>query len=167
LAGLGPVNPRCESNWNGSLGMSEQRSDLEDSESLDRDEPEPLEFWATKQKELVTSVVDYNLSTLVDLIKDATIDLDPTYQRRLRWDSSKQSRLIESFLMNVPVPPVFLNEDEYGRYSVIDGKQRLMAVANFLGNNLVLERLKIFSDINGLKFHADPQGHHHFKAIRS
>lgn len=132
--------------------MIDYSKDLEDAESLDQEEIEPLEFWVSKQKELVTSVVDYNLSTLVDLIRDQAIDLDPRYQRRLRWDSAKQSRLIESFLMNVPVPPVFLNEDEYGRYSVIDGKQRLAAIYNFFNNNLMLEKLKIFSDINENKF---------------
>jgi hypothetical protein len=58
--------------------------------------------------------------------------------------------------MNVPIPPIFLNEDEYGRYSVIDGKQRLSAVKNFLSNNLVLQNLEIFSDINGNKFNDLP-----------
>jgi hypothetical protein len=131
-------------------------NDLEDSALLDRDEQEPVEFWAAKQKDLVTSVVDYNLSTLADLLGDGTINLDPAHQRRLRWDNVKQSKLIESFLMNVPVPPLFFNEDEYGQYSVIDGKQRLSAITNFLSNNLVLKGLEIFSDINGSKFNDLP-----------
>jgi uncharacterized protein with ParB-like and HNH nuclease domain len=100
----------------------------------------------------VTSVVDYNLSTLADLIEEHTIDLEPTYQRRFRWEPPKQSLLIESFLMNVPVPPVFLNEDEYGKYSIIDGKQRLSVIKAFLSDALTLTGLKIFSDINGLRF---------------
>jgi hypothetical protein len=112
----------------------------------------PIEFWEKKQRELVTSVVDYNLSTLAGLIKTKDIDLSPTYQRRFRWDNARQSRLIESFLMNVPVPPVFLNEDKYGQYSVIDGKQRLTAIYEFLRGRLVLSDLEIFSDINGLNF---------------
>ena len=64
---------------------------------------------------IVTSVVDYNLSSLANLISDHVIDLSPRYQRRHRWKGARQSALIESFLMNVPVPPVFLNEDAYGR----------------------------------------------------
>ena len=131
--------------------------DLEETdEELDQDPGESIEFWASKQKELVTSVVDYNLSTLLDLVSETIIDLDPKYQRRLRWDEKKQAKLIESFLMNVPVPPVFLNEDEYGKYSVIDGKQRLSAICQFLTNNLVLDSLKVFSDINGKKFNDLP-----------
>jgi len=109
------------------------QQDLEESDDiLDFVEPESVGFWEKKQRELVTNTVDYNLSTLSTLIKDKVIDLDPEYQRRERWDAQRQSRLIESFLMNVPVPPVFLNEDEYGSYSVIDGKQRLTAIHEFL-----------------------------------
>src|SRR5436309_4960530 len=94
------------------MGMTQYTNDLEDSSQLDADEVEPFEFWAHKQKDLVTSTVDYNLSTLVDLIGDESINLNPSHQRRLRWSVIKQSRLIESFLMNVPIPPIFLNEDE-------------------------------------------------------
>jgi Protein of unknown function DUF262 len=98
----------------------------EDEEQLDaEEETDPVAFWEQKQRDLVTSVLDYNLQTLSALIQDKNIDLSPRYQRRFRWDQKRQSTLIESFLMNVPVPPIFLNEDELGKYSVIDGKQRL------------------------------------------
>lgn len=129
------------------------RRDIEESdEILDYSEPDPVEFWEQKQRELVVSVVDYNLSTLADLVSNKTIDTSPKYQRRFRWDQRRQSMLIESFLMNVPVPPIFLNEDEYGKYSVIDGKQRLTAVADFLAGKLELSGLEIFAEINGKVF---------------
>lgn len=70
---------------------------------------DPVNFWESKQREVVTSVVDFNLGTLADLVKTKTIDLSPKYQRRFRWDDKRQSKLIESFLMNVPVPPIFAN----------------------------------------------------------
>ncbi|MBI4307052.1 MAG: DUF262 domain-containing protein [Chloroflexi bacterium] len=133
------------------------KRDIEETEEeLDRPEPTPVRFWEQKQRELVTSVVDYNLSTLADLIASNTIDMAPRYQRRFRWDTKRQSRLIESFLMNVPVPPVFLNEDQYGKYSVIDGKQRLTAVYEFLRGRLRLEGLEVFSDINGQTYDTLP-----------
>jgi hypothetical protein len=125
--------------------------DLEEAEDvLDSDEDgDPVDFWEQKQRDLVTSTLDYNLKALTDLIADDRIDLSPRYQRRFRWDSKRQSKLIESFLMNVPIPPIFLNEDEYGVYSVIDGKQRLNAINEFMNNRLRLSGLKIFADING------------------
>ncbi len=128
-----------------------------DIEGLDEEnDQEPFKLWEDKQRELVTSVVDYNLSTLNDLVLGKEINLSPSYQRRFRWDEVRQSKLIESFLMNVPVPPIFLNEDNYGQYSVIDGKQRLMAIHNFLRGKLELEGLTVFEDINGNSFDTLP-----------
>ncbi|MFN3191247.1 MAG: DUF262 domain-containing protein [Aureliella sp.] len=125
-------------------------SEIEESEEiLDFQETQPIEFWEKKQRELVTNSVDYNLETIAQLIENDTIDLKPKYQRRFRWDEKRQSKLIESFLMNVPVPPIFLNEDSYGKYSVIDGKQRLTAISQFMRGRLVLRDLEVFSDING------------------
>lgn len=121
---------------------------IENTES----EAEPFNFWEKKQRELLTSVVDYNLSTLAELVGSKNINLSPTYQRRFRWDAKRQSSLIESFLMNVPVPPIYLNEDEYGEYSIIDGKQRLTAVYKYLSGEFQLQGLKVFADINGLRF---------------
>jgi hypothetical protein len=122
---------------------------LNDDEGSDGD---TVKFWEKKQRELVTSVVDYSLKSLAELVVSADINLSPAYQRRERWDNSKKSKLIESFLMNVPVPPIFLNEDQYGKYSVIDGKQRLIAISDFFRGDLVLEGLEVFSDINNMKF---------------
>jgi len=117
---------------------------------------EGVAFWSERQKELVTAQVDYNLGTLRDLASDNTIDMKPHFQRRYRWDPAKKSKLIESLLLNVPIPPIYLNEDRYGKYSIIDGKQRISAVYDFLKDELPLSGLKIFSDLNGLKFSALP-----------
>ena len=134
------------------------RRDIEETEEiLDTYEGDPLQFWEKKQRGLLTSVVDYNLSTLAQLVTDNIIDVAPQYQRRFRWDSVRQSRLIESFLMNVPVPPIFLNEDKYGEYSVIDGKQRLMAITEFFRGRLELKGLNIFADVNGMTFDLLPR----------
>jgi hypothetical protein len=133
------------------------KQDIEETdETLEYSEPDPVEFWEAKQRELVTSVVDYNLSTLAELVTEKTIDISPKYQRRFRWEPKRQSALIESFLMNVPVPPIFLNEDEYGKYSVIDGKQRLTAISDFLAGRLQLTELQIFAEINGSSFNELP-----------
>ncbi|UIK04768.1 DUF262 domain-containing protein [Neorhizobium galegae] len=75
-------------------------------------------------------------------------NLRPEYQRRLRWDVKKKSRLIESFIMNVPVPPVFLYEKELGRFEVMDGQQRLNAIAEFLSGSFALEGLEIWPALN-------------------
>ena len=130
--------------------VSVTNRDIEEpDEVLDATDENALQVWEEKQRDLLTSVLDYNLDSLADLIQTRRIDLSPTYQRRSRWNATRQSRLIESFLMNVPVPAVFLNEDRYGQYSVIDGKQRLTAIFEFLRGRLRLRGLKFFKEING------------------
>jgi uncharacterized protein with ParB-like and HNH nuclease domain len=78
------------------------------------------------QNDLVLQASDFSLQGLKEMVDSETIDLSPRYQRRERWDPERQSQLIESFLLNVPVPPIYLAEEEYGVYSIIDGKQRTM-----------------------------------------
>lgn len=127
--------------------------DLEgNADDLDIDEPSAVKFWELKQRELITNVVDYNLGSLADLLTNKNINSDVRYQRRYRWDDARKSKLIESFLMNVPVPPIFLNEDSYGKYSVIDGKQRLNTVFQFLRGRLKLQSLEVFNELNGKSF---------------
>jgi hypothetical protein len=79
-------------------------------------------------------------------------NLRPEYQRRLRWDNKKKSKLIESFIMNVPVPPVFLYEKDLGRYEVMDGQQRLNAIAEFFSGGFELEGLDIWQALNGRNY---------------
>lgn len=74
---------------------------------------------------------------------------DPEYQRRHRWDKGRKSRLIESFLMNVPVPPIFLYEYDLARFEVMDGRQRLTALMEFYDDSLELEGLQYWPELNG------------------
>jgi hypothetical protein len=82
------------------------------------------------------------------LKKPGYMELRPFYQRRRRWDEERQSKLIESFIMNVPVPPVFIYEKSYNRYEVMDGQQRITAIKNFYDNNLTLCGLEQWPELN-------------------
>lgn len=81
-----------------------------------------------------------------------SIDLEPQYQRRSRWDNKKRSLLIESLLLNIPVPPIFLFEIEYGQYEVVDGRQRLETLKDFLDNLFPLKNLTFWKELNGKRF---------------
>lgn len=122
--------------------------DIDEVDELDSTEDDLEPMWEKHRRELLTSVLDYNLNTLSDLVSSEQIDLSPRYQRRDRWKPDRQARLIESFFMNVPIPPIFLNEDDYGKYSVIDGKQRLTAIHEFMRGRLRLKGLKVFKELN-------------------
>ena len=104
------------------------------------------------QSDLVLQSSDFSLQGLREMVESEIIDLAPKYQRRERWDVHRQSELIESFLLNIPVPPIYLSEEEYGIYSIIDGKQRITAVSDYLSNSFTLKNLKSFPEINGMRF---------------
>lgn len=108
--------------------------------------------FAQSQNALVLQQSDLSLSSISDMVKSGAIDISPKYQRRERWDPVKESGLIESFLLNIPVPPIYLAEDEYGTYSVIDGKQRVTAINKFLNGELRLEELDKFKELDGYSF---------------
>jgi hypothetical protein len=119
------------------------------------DEPGDLPVLEKKyqkqMRQIVTQKLDLPVSALLTMLKEQ-IKLNPEFQRRDRWNESRQSRLIESLVMNVPIPPVFLGEDEYGHYIVLDGRQRLTSVAKFLNNELVLKDLDVWDELNGKNF---------------
>ena len=81
---------------------------------------------------------------------------NPEYQRRHRWSNNRKSRLIESLLMNVPVPPVFLYEYELSRFEVMDGRQRLSAIDEFYSGDLTLSGLEYWRGLEGRTYHTLP-----------
>jgi hypothetical protein len=85
------------------------------------------------------------------------MDLRPFYQRRPRWDVKTQSLLIESFIMNIPVPPVFLYERDYNSYEVMDGQQRITAIRDFYANAFKLRGLETWPELNGRSYAALPE----------
>jgi len=109
------------------------------------------------QDRLVIQASDLSLETIAEMVEKSSIDIGPVFQRRERWTREKQSALIESFLLNVPVPPIYLSEDDYGTYSVIDGKQRIMSIHAFMRKAQELKGLKEFRSIEGLRFADLPQ----------
>lgn len=110
----------------------------------------PLEEKYKKQmRQIFPQKIELPLSTLPEMI-EKQIDLSPDFQRRDIWKTAKQSRFVESIIMNVPIPPVFLGEDDYGKYVVLDGRQRLTAISSFLANTYALESLKVWDELNGL-----------------
>lgn len=113
--------------------------------------------FAKSQSALVLQQSDLSLASVSDMVMNGAIDISPKYQRRERWDPVKESGLIESFLLNIPVPPIYLAEDEYGTYSVIDGKQRVTAINKFLKGTLALTGLEKFKELEGYSFEELPQ----------
>jgi hypothetical protein len=101
---------------------------------------------------------DFLLPQVIDMVKNLKwVNLTPEYQRRLVWDDSKRSLFIESLLLNVPIPPVFLYENDLSRYEVMDGQQRLNSIVDFYDNKFVLKGLDRWDDLNGLYYKQLPE----------
>jgi hypothetical protein len=106
---------------------------------------EALEFKVVQDRN------DFLPYQVIDFVRtNRWINLTPEYQRRKRWDNAKKSKLIESLLMNLPIPPVFLFEVEPARYEVMDGQQRLNAIVELYDHSLTLSGLAVWPELNGL-----------------
>lgn len=111
-----------------------------------------------RERTVKTQNVEYDLETLSKRIRNKSIKLDPDYQRRHRWPVETSSKLIESLILNIPIPVIFISQDvdvdeeieeATSRYTVIDGQQRLTAIYDFLRGNFALEGLETLSELNG------------------
>ena len=109
------------------------------------------------QLSLVLQSSDLSLEAVSGMVSSKSIDVEPEFQRRDRWNHAQSSALIESFLLNMPVPPVYLAEEQFGRYSVIDGKQRITAINQFMTNNMALKDLVRFEQIEGYRYSDLPE----------
>jgi hypothetical protein len=133
--------------------VEKQLDEGEEVPSTANDHEDPDEFFAKNAFRVVYQTNNFLVPQLKELIqKGEIINLRPEYQRRLRWSTPNKSRLIESLLLNIPVPTLFLYEREEARYEVMDGQQRLNAVKEYLEGGFALSGLQILTPLNGLRY---------------
>lgn len=80
------------------------------------------------------------------------LDLNPSFQRGLVWNIKQKSELIESIIMGIPIPVFYVKEKPDGVYVVVDGKQRLTTLFDFINNKFALGKLSILTGYQGLRF---------------
>lgn len=86
---------------------------------------------------------DITLKQLYDMVLEGMVDIAPEYQRHFVWDSNRQSALIESLFLGIPIPSLFMASNRDASWEVIDGLQRLTTILNFIGNDNELEKISI------------------------
>lgn len=137
--------------------MLDETPDTLDSEvseaDLDsaREQQEPLDL-SSDERKLVTQPYDLGVRNLSDDIKRGRLRLNVEYQRKYVWDSGKASRLIESLLLNVPIPVCYFAEDDDGSYEVIDGLQRLTTIDRYLKGDFGLSGISVLKELSGKRF---------------
>jgi uncharacterized protein with ParB-like and HNH nuclease domain len=121
------VNPQTQENIDLS---SAQHKENEAGEWFDSD-PQPDETYSINEYEITTSANDFNIKTMYDFIKSGAINI-PGFQRNYVWDIKRASKLIESIIIGLPIPQIFLYQESRNKFLVIDGQQRLMSLYYFI-----------------------------------
>lgn len=113
------------------------------------------------ERVLQISKADFTVSSVLDKIRRGKLDLQPSYQRDYVWDKRTASKLIESLLLNIPLPTMFFHEKSQGHLEVVDGKQRLTSIWCYMeegkfpdGTDFALSGLEVLQQLNG-KMYSD------------
>ncbi|MBT6046714.1 MAG: DUF262 domain-containing protein [Candidatus Scalindua sp.] len=80
------------------------------------------------------------------------LKLDPDFQRHILWSPKQKSELIESILMGIPLPLIYVKEDDKGVYIIVDGRQRLTTLFEFMNHKFPLQNLVVLTTLNGAYF---------------
>ena len=142
-----------------SLLDGEQLSFSTEAQTVPEKTPDDVinEKYVRGEIRIVTEQARYPLNTIAGIVESPAYRLSPEYQRRHRWAPNQQSLLIESLIMNVPIPPVFLYEYDYSKYEVMDGLQRLTAIRAFYRDEFTLTGLTQWPELNGRTYSGLPE----------
>ena len=140
--------------------MSQEVEELEETEG-----DEWFEFPPPERK-INTQPYDLSVQTLLEQWTEKLLGI-PEIQRSYVWDNGRASRLIESLLLNIPVPPLYFAETQDARFEVIDGHQRVRSIARYLSNEFSLSGLRVLAELKGMRFHQIPAREQRFLKTRS
>jgi hypothetical protein len=107
---------------------------------------------------LSTDRLDMSFGEIMSMYERDEIVIDPDFQRLFRWDNYQKTRFIESILIGIPIPPIFVAEDKDGKWELVDGLQRISSVFSFFGllkklpekNDWILSKGDLVTDLENL-----------------
>lgn len=120
------------------------------SEALDEIEEAILSI-PPEKRILRTEQYDFSVATLIGMMEKREVTI-PEFQRRYVWSDRQASRLVESLIIQCPIPVIYLNQEKDESFSVIDGNQRLNSLRRFLSDQFPLSGLTSYPELGGLKF---------------
>ena len=92
-----------------------------------------IEELEAREKNIRTAKLDISFGELANMFSEKDLIIQPSFQRLFRWDDYQKTRLIETILVGLPMPSIFVVEQENGVWELIDGLQRLSTVFTFIG----------------------------------
>ena len=122
---------------------------------------ELMEELAKERKNIKTDSYDMSIGEIISLYQDGDLKLNPAYQRLYRWDKDHKVRFIESILIGIPIPEIFVAQKEDGKWDIVDGVQRISTLLQLVGvlpgyEPLVLEGTKYLPSLQGLTWETMP-----------
>jgi hypothetical protein len=106
----------------------------------------------TLDRHVITTSYDAPIGVLLNEIAEHALIVNPRFQRHAVWGRDRQSMLIESLLLNIPIPMLYFAEDDDGTKVVVDGQQRLRAINEFHAGLYALKRLDVLPHMNGKRW---------------
>ena len=94
-------------------------------------ETEEQDEYVYGEYEITSSPNDFNILTLYNFLESGVVKI-PSFQRNFVWDINRASKLIESLIIGLPIPQIFLYEESRNKFLIIDGQQRLMSIYYFI-----------------------------------
>jgi hypothetical protein len=118
-----------------------------------------------KRKEIKTDGYPMSIGEWISLYESKEVDIHPEFQRFFRWSLGQKTNLIESILLGIPIPPIFVSQRTDGVWDVVDGLQRLSTIYQFLGilrnekgklvDPLILEKTKYLPSLHNISWDGD------------
>ena len=141
----------------GPINISNGQAETTAAASEDQLEPEngdEVPVIKPDDNPVTSQICDWTISALTDKLDRGQLDLQPHFQREYVWSLRPElpSRLIESLLLKIPIPPIYFGKAPGGRLEVIDGQQRLTTLIRFVRNEFALRKLNRMSSLNGKLF---------------
>ncbi len=118
------------------------------------------------ERRVVTQPVDLSVQTLIEQWDSKLLSL-PEINREYVWDNGKASRLIESLILNIPIPVLYFAETQEAKYEIIDGHQRVRSIVRYLNNQFSLSGVAVLREYKGCRFHKLPEREQRFLKMRT
>lgn len=135
-----------------SLLFAELQNDFSGIEEDDNGEPVDLETDPFNPNDVSIDTKPITMETLLRRLEQNTIKLNPDFQRNEVWNNARRSQLIESLLLNIPIPMFYVSSDEKSNWTVVDGLQRLSTFRDYILGSRYLTDPNLFPEKKGEGF---------------
>ena len=120
-----------------------------------------MEELSKERKTIKTDSYDMSVGELINLYKEKDLKLNPAYQRLYRWDDEHKTNFIESILIGIPIPPIFVAQKDDGKWDIVDGLQRISTLLQLTGDlpdyePLVLQGTETLPSLEGMTWETMP-----------